>query len=301
MNNITYIYHLLPVQELISFLKIDNNILMGNFKRGNNFPYRTIKKVKPNGDYRNITAPHFDLKRIQKLILRSILENYPVHQSAYGIGKTKTIKYNALEHLKNHNKCLLNLDIQKFFPSITYLNVKQMYRELGFSRECSNLLTKLTTFDGSLPQGSPASPYISSIIFKELDDYIFQKTSERGLMYTRYVDDITISGNFKKSDVFLKKIKSKIKKSGYQLHGENKTELFFDNEDKIVNNIIILDQGIDVSEKYKQLLILDIGNFKNEEKDLRKIVGKINFCKYINENTGNHLEDLFNNKKNSLS
>src|SRR5438034_755250 len=56
------------------------------------------------------------------------------------------------------------------------------------------LLTKLCTHDGSLPQGAPTSPRLSNLVNHRLDARLFALARKRNVAYSRYADDITISG-----------------------------------------------------------------------------------------------------------
>ena len=57
------------------------------------------------------------------------------------------------------------------------------------------LLTQLTTLDGALPVGFSTSPALSNSFLYEFDCALKEFTQKAGLIYTRYADDIVISGN----------------------------------------------------------------------------------------------------------
>src|SRR5262245_405896 len=88
-----------------------------------------------------------------------------------------------------------NLDVRQFFPNVTRAMVIEALVRLGYTREIAALIAELTTYKGYLPQGAPTSTLLDNLVFVPIDRY-FQKFSQRlGLTYTRYVDDITLSGN----------------------------------------------------------------------------------------------------------
>lgn len=58
------------------------------------------------------------------------------------------------------------------------------------------MLTKLTTYEYCLPQGAPTSPDISNLILAEVDEILARECKGKDLVYTRYSDDIAISGNW---------------------------------------------------------------------------------------------------------
>ena len=52
-----------------------------------------------------------------------------------------------------------------YFPTITNKQVYEMFTSNGFSPTVSRILTKLTTYNGKVPQGAPTSPTISNLVF----------------------------------------------------------------------------------------------------------------------------------------
>ena len=60
----------------------------------------------------------------------------------------------------------------------------------------SFFFTTFCTLDGILPQGSPASPMLSNLVFFPLDQQIAAFCGQRHIHYTRYSDDLTFSGDF---------------------------------------------------------------------------------------------------------
>ncbi len=62
----------------------------------------------------------------------------------------------------------------------------------------SEKITKISTYKGYLPQGSPSSPIISNLICRKLDHHLAELAKKNHCSYTRYADDITFSTNKKK-------------------------------------------------------------------------------------------------------
>jgi hypothetical protein len=62
-----------------------------------------------------------------------------------------------------------------------------------FPPDVALILTKLATYDGFLPQGAKTSSYIANLVFWDKEPRLVSDLKRRGLRYTRYVDDITIS------------------------------------------------------------------------------------------------------------
>ena len=74
--------------------------------------------------------------------------------------------------------------------------VFRMFRnELGFGRDVASLLTRLTTYRSYLPQGAPTSTAVANLLLAApIDVPVSAKATRSGLRYSRFVDDIAISG-----------------------------------------------------------------------------------------------------------
>lgn len=87
-------------------------------------------------------------------------------------------------------------DIRNFYPGIHFERVRRLYLDLGCSDGVARALTRLTTNHHRLEQGYITSPIIADRIFRLADTRIGQLCKQHRLVYTRFVDDITISGPF---------------------------------------------------------------------------------------------------------
>jgi RNA-directed DNA polymerase len=64
---------------------------------------------------------------------------------------------------------------------------------LKFSPHLAHWLTKLTTWDHELPQGTPTSTHIANLVFLDTDIQLINLCNANNITYTRYVDDLTFS------------------------------------------------------------------------------------------------------------
>lgn len=156
--------------------------------------YRHFTLRKKTRGKRQIHAPVRALKGIQRWILNEILIRLSINQCAKGFVKGRSIVDNAQIHA--NKKYILNIDIKDFFPSIHGVDVYRVFLDqFSYKPLVSTLLANLTTYNDCLPQGAPTSPYLSNIVCQKMDLRIEAYCSKNGFGYTRYADDITVSGD----------------------------------------------------------------------------------------------------------
>ncbi|MCK1235663.1 retron St85 family RNA-directed DNA polymerase [Streptococcus uberis] len=157
--------------------------------------YKEITIPKRKGGNRVLNVPTTALKVMQRWILDNILYQVQPDPSATGFIPTKSIVLNASVHLRK--KYILKMDIKDFFPTIDFHKVRNLFIEIGYNLEVSTALANICIFQNQLPQGAPTSPYLANLVCRELDKRIYNLCRKYRLTYTRYADDITISGNSK--------------------------------------------------------------------------------------------------------
>jgi hypothetical protein len=153
--------------------------------------YREFSIPKRAGGTRKIAAPDDKLKSVQRRILRRLLARLKRHPAAMGFERGRSIVTNARPHADK--AVVVRMDLKDFFPATTAKRVRDYFRKIGWSREASELLVKLCTRDGGLPQGAPTSPALSNLVNYRLDARLAGLAKKFGATYTRYADDLTFS------------------------------------------------------------------------------------------------------------
>lgn len=135
------------------------------------------------------------LKRINNVIFKRV--NYPSYLT--GSLPSKDFIQNVAIHVGA--KQVVTEDIKNFFDNITSRHVFQIWHQFfGFGEEVAEQLTLLTTKDGKVCQGTPTSSYLANLVFWDREPVLFKKLAQRGIRYSRYVDDITISSDCKMTE-----------------------------------------------------------------------------------------------------
>ena len=182
------------------------------------YRYRHFSIPKKNGSTREIVEPGPKLKEIQRKILRSYLGKCKPHPAALGFRPKTSIADHAWAHAGAG--IIITADIQDFFPSTSRQRVKAWWHSQGYSTLEMRLLTSLTTYLGSLPQGAPTSPALSNLVNADLDAAIDRKVRASGGKYTRYADDMVFSwpvGYGPPAD-FENAVRALLRAEGYNLH-----------------------------------------------------------------------------------
>ncbi|HOX39524.1 MAG TPA: reverse transcriptase family protein [Candidatus Brocadiia bacterium] len=199
--------------------------------------YRVFRIPKPNGGERVIHAPMPLLKHAQRRILKNILDRVALPDCAHGFRKGRSPRTNALPHAGM--PMVIHMDIEDFFPTITFKRVRGMFQKLGFSYKQAVALASLTTADERLPQGAPTSPAIANLISRRMDSRLAGLARKFGATYTRYADDITLSGDMeiRRLIPFVRKIALA---EGFRLR-EKKTRIMRDGRRQIVTGVVVND------------------------------------------------------------
>lgn len=172
--------------------------------------YVTFAVPKRSGGLRLLHAPKRRLKAVQRKLLALLVDKLPVHDAAHGFRHQRSIRTCAEPHVGR--RVLLKLDVQDFFPSITFARVRGYFVAMGYGYDVATTMACLCTeaerqpveVSGELlhvpvgprraPQGAPTSPGLSNAICHRLDRRLAGLARAHGFTYTRYADDLTFSG-----------------------------------------------------------------------------------------------------------
>lgn len=155
--------------------------------------YRPYLKKRSGKKPRLIANPSPALKCVQRKIYRLLLRPIQFPEHLHGGMKGRSPWTNALQHLAR--PYVIKLDIRDFFPSITDRQVYVVWQRLGYGLHPAGLLTALTTFRARLPQGAPTSSSLANLVLLDPDSELQQRAAAVGCEFTRFVDDLALSGD----------------------------------------------------------------------------------------------------------
>jgi RNA-directed DNA polymerase len=229
-------------------------------------------------------------------------------------------------HFHKNQEMLIKLDINNFFGSVREKHIKNLWRNIwsslprqkyhlenNFSAEVIHKLTKnsvhLSTLDDSLPQGAPTSGFLANCVLDEFDKILLTYCSKRKLNYSRYSDDITISGKSRKSNEIsriISFVSHQLKAHDFQLH-ERKTRVLKKNNRQIVTGVVV-NEKLSVPRKLKKALRQEVyylfkfadahvnRHHSNLNKYLNRLIGKVNWVLQV-EKSNSEFENYRTNLK----
>lgn len=174
--------------------------------------YRLHRIPKRHGGFRVIEAPKERLSTLQRRILEGILNDVPAHPAAHGFVRGRSPESFAAPH--SLHDTVIRIDLKHCFEHITVAHVRAVFRAVGYrstvARYLAELCTTATPYDDlpdddpvhagllrgrHVPQGAPTSPALVNLALRRLDFRVAGFASKNGLTYTRYGDDLALSGD----------------------------------------------------------------------------------------------------------
>ncbi len=223
--------------------------------------YTKFEIPKRKGGMRTIHAPNAVLKDFQRTILRRLLRGLRTHPCATGFERGHSIVTNALPH--TGKDVVIRLDLEAFFPSIKADRIRRYFRFIGYDEEAAEQMTRLCTHQDSLPQGAPTSPRLSNLVNFRLDTRLAALAEGRGLSYSRYADDITLSLRVQdalpgrgydpakgttlarqqpRANDIIHAAKAIIEDEGYRMHKHRKLRIFRKHDRQMVTGLVVNDR-----------------------------------------------------------
>jgi hypothetical protein len=183
-----------------------------------------IDPSKP-GKIRDVVNPIGPLRRMQARLYHALLApNHRPSWYSHGGVRGRSVKTNAEPHLCS--AFVFATDIANFYPSVHYTRVYQLFIERFFcSPDVARICTKLCTHRYRLAQGLITSPILADCLMSNADMRIARMCARSGLVYTRFVDDITISGLYPvDSGSFPKLVADVLKTCGFALNAQKEVK-----------------------------------------------------------------------------
>jgi RNA-directed DNA polymerase len=196
--------------------------------------YRIWRRAKRDG-VRVIEAPKPRMRETQRRLLHRLVERIPAHSAARGFVRGSSAAAFAWPH--SDRPVVLRVDLRHCFESITVQRVRAVFREAGYAPQIARLLAELCTTatpldelhdieinhaallrERHLPQGAPTSPHLANLVMRSLDRRLDGYANRNKLRYSRYGDDIALSGDAMDADRALWTTLRVVHAEGFTVH-----------------------------------------------------------------------------------
>lgn len=235
-----------------------------------NPPYKVFTVPKKNGSPRTIEDPCNELKTILDRLNDFLQALYFFHKTdaAYGyiIRPDDGIETrNVLTHAQKHcaSPYLLNIDVLDFFHYVHWQTLYESLTRMPFHlhETIARNICNLCTFNGRLPMGAPTSPALSNIATYLFDLEMQQYCKGEGILYTRYVDDMSFSSHLPITERHFEQLAAMINRYGYILNPK-KIKWFLPTDKKIITGLVVKDGVVSVPPEYSLEIAKEINILK---------------------------------------
>ena len=256
--------------------------------------YKTFAIPKKNGGRRPISQPAIEIKVLQRVLLRNLLETMPVHSAATAYRPGLSIKENALRHASNGP--IIKFDFKNFFPSLvsTDWHVFCSSHNLFDNPEDIHITTNILfhrprgTSVLNLAIGAPSSPHLSNVLLHEFDTRVESMLKGNKVVYTRYADDLTFSA---KRTGFLKDIERMLREVLKVLHSprlslnDDKTVTTTKKYRRVITGLVITNNGkVSIGHERKKIIRAAVHQALSgvpDEAHRQKLAGYLGFVRDI--------------------
>lgn len=244
--------------------------------------YRTFS-IKQGKKEREIQAPKVALKVIQKWFSHHLTEALTFDNCVFGFVKGRSAVAAAAQH--SNAKWVYSVDIENFFPSTPNDIILKALIDIGYSEKAAELMTGLFCYNDNLAQGSPASPVISNLVFKDLDIKLEKIAEDNQLRFTRYADDIVFSGTDDFPEIIKNKITNLFDHTCWQLSAE-KEYLSKQPKRLKVHGLLVHGDKPRLTKGYRNKIraykhLIAAGKIK--DKDMLRIIGHIRYAESVDK------------------
>jgi RNA-directed DNA polymerase len=209
----------------------------------------SVFQVPKRRGLRRIEAPHPWLKAVQRFLLDQYLSRIRAHPAAHGFCRGRNIFSHACRHAMQ--QWVVTVDIQDFFPSVTRSMLTRLPRELGLDQDDGDLLLDIVTRKGRLPQGAPTSPHLGNLVLRDLDRWLESLAAKQGWHYSRYADDLVMSGN-ELPNAMLDELKASTGSAGFRVNPA-KCRIMGRNQRQWVTGLVV-NEGLKLPREQRRLL-----------------------------------------------
>ena len=176
------------------YLASELGLLLGELRYLSENPglFYLFRRINTGKKLRTLRIPKGRLAAALAAVKEKLLDRMPLPESVHGWRKGRSPKTYGQPHVGR--AAVVNCDIQDFFPSVSAGRVYGFWMSAGYDAEASKTLTRLTTIDNQLPQGSITSAALGNLVLAKLHRRLGNLARLHDLRYSSYGDEFSMSG-----------------------------------------------------------------------------------------------------------
>ena len=244
--------------------------------------YYRVFDIPKGRQLRRIEAPKVALKLIQKWFSLHFERQWKPHDAVHGFVRGRSHLSAAHKHVTA--EWVVSVDIESFFPSTLKKDVRAALLRLGYrSEESQATIERLCCRYERLTQGAPSSPVLANIALDLLDQRIAAIADHHGVIFTRYADDIVLSGRGRAPARIIEELTAIFEGTSWRLSAQKQSVSHLPNRLK-VHGLLVHGEHVRLTKGYRNRLrafrhLLDRGAIK--EADQKRICGHLNYSQQI--------------------
>ena len=263
--------------------------------------YRFHLIPKPTGGTRLIEEPKPLLKRLQRRLLRTLLDPVPPHPAAHGFTRGRSCAQAAATHAGE--AMVVRFDLAHYFTTITGNRLHGLFRCMGYPHAVARHLAGLVTLSTPphirerlpaqdrataamrhLPQGAPTSPALANLATYRLDRRLAGLARRIDARYTRYADDLTFSGDAHIAPILARAVPQITAEEGFHLNPA-KTRLQPAHTRQTVTGIVV-NSHLNTPREAYDLLKATLHRAPSDPETLSRLDGQIAWLESLNPHKG---------------
>lgn len=244
--------------------------------------YYRVFDIPKGRQVRRIEAPMVALKLIQKWFSLHFERQWKPHDAVHGFVRGRSHLSAARKHVTA--EWVVSVDIENFFPSTLKKDVRAAMVRLGYhSEESLSTMESLCCRYERLAQGAPSSPVVANIALDKLDQRIAAIADHHGVVFTRYADDIVLSGRGRAPEKIIEELVAVFDGTSWHLSAQKQSVSQLPDRLK-VHGLLVHGQHVRLTKGYRNRLrafrhLLDRGAIKDA--DQRRVCGHLNYSRQI--------------------
>jgi retron-type reverse transcriptase len=168
--------------------------------------------------------------------------------------------------------------------------VAAIFKGLGFGPAVAELLTSITTWDNQLPQGVATSTGLANLAMTRVDVRLNTLARKQGFSYSRWIDDLTLSGGLRLLD-FRQLIQKIVMEEGFVVNPK-KVRTMHSGMRQVVTGVVV-NRKLNVPREERHRIRRDVLQLriasKNVPSSLDQIRGNLGWLSQVNLAFGSRL------------